>query len=300
MIVALSWALCCPAQVITQLGKENMRIPTSERPDAEHSATARPSHVQSDTTATYYALADSAQACAARGDWAGAERHTRAAIASDPQSDTNSLLLSNLGTILRHQGRLDEALGCYNVALDMTPNAVTLLLNRAALLLQMGLTRRAEDDLERVRLLDAADVESRYTLGVLAVERGETERAKGLFDEVLKVSPGSCLAHEGLALLCKQQGQYDRAIEHLSVVIADHADAQLLGSRADCLLASKRLAEAADDIGRALELDPDDGYLYVLRAKLNKLRWCPDDANRDIELAVAHGVDRSIVENLLK
>ena len=300
MVAALSLALCCQAQVITQLGKENMRIPTGERPDAERSATARPSHVQADTTATSYALADSAQACAARGDWAGAERHTRAAIASDPQSDTNPLLLSNLGTILRHQGRLDEALGSYNLALDLTPNAVTLLLNRAALLLQMGQTARAEEDLERVRRLDAADVESRYTLGVLAVERGETERAKALFDEILKVSPQSSLAHEGLAVLYKRQGDYDRAIEHLSIVIHDHADAQLLGSRADCLLMVKRLAEAADDIHRAIELDPDDGYLYVLRANLNRLRWNLDDAKRDIELAVTHGVNRDIVENLLK
>lgn len=300
LAAALAAACWCQAQVVTQLGRENMHIPKGERPDAEATATRRAPNVEMDTTATYYALADSAGACIARNDWAGAERWTREAIACMPESDVNSLLLSNLGTILRHEGRLDEALGSYNMALDLTPNAVTLLLNRAALLLQLGRTTLAEADLERVRELDATDAESRYTLGVLAVERGDNERAKALFEEIAKANPRSSLAHEGLAVMLKRQGDYAAAVEHYSVVIADHADAQLLAGRADCLLMLRRLTEAADDIHRAIETDPDDGYLYVLRAKLNKMRWNLDDAKRDVELAVQHGVDRNVAENLLK
>ena len=303
-LTVLVWAalLCvaAQAQVVTQMGKENMRIPTGERPEPDvPPVTVRPYHVETDSTAAYYLLADSALTFASQGEWVEAERCLRAALASDPDNATNALLLSNLGTVQRHQGHLDDALRTYNLGVDMAPNAVTLLLNRAALLLEMERTQQAEADLERVRALDGTDAESRYSLGMLAVERHEFARAETLFNEILRFAPKSALAHEGLGLMYKEQGDHDRAIERLSAAISDHADARLLANRADCLLTNKRLTEAADDIHRALELDPDDGYLYVLRAKLNKLRWNLDDAARDIDEAVNHGVDRMIAEKLL-
>ncbi|MBQ7690814.1 MAG: tetratricopeptide repeat protein [Muribaculaceae bacterium] len=302
-ISAFAAVLClaAQAQVVTQLGKENMRIPVGERPSpGVEPTTTRPCHVETDSTAAYYQLADSAQIHASVGQWAEAERCLRAALASDPDNDTNALLLSNLGTVQRRQGHLDDALRTYNLSIDLTPNAVTLLLNRAALLLEMGRTAEAEADLERVRTLDASDDESRYSLGMLAVERHDFARAESLFNEILQFAPRSALANEGLGLMYKEQGKHARAIERLSAAIDAHADARLLANRADCLLTEKRLTEAADDIQRALELDPDDGYLYVLRAKLNKLRWNLDDAARDIDEAVNHGVERMVAEKLLK
>ena len=46
-------------------------------------------------------------------------------------------------------------------------------------------------------------------------------------------------------------------------------------------------------------MDPDDGYLYLLRAKLNKLRFQRDDMNRDIDLAVQHGISRDYINQAL-
>ena len=299
--IALMMSGVSHSQVITQLGRENMRIPTTERPDADTPIPAvRPHQVNVDTTSVYYQHADSAQRCIHSHDWPGAERHILAAIATEPENTSNSLLLSNLGTIQRYQGKLDESLKSYNMALDLTPNAVTLLLNRAALLLQMGLTPQAVDDFQRVRTLDATEVESRYSLGMLAVEQHDFEEAKTLFDEIFAFSPRSSLGNEGMGLLYKEQGDYDRAIDRLSMVIDDHADSRLLANRADCLMMKRRLNEASEDIHQAIELDPDDGYLYVLRAKLNRMRWNLEDAERDIELAVNHGIDREVVQKLLK
>ena len=46
-------------------------------------------------------------------------------------------------------------------------------------------------------------------------------------------------------------------------------------------------------------MTPDDPYLYVLRAKLNKLRFQRDDMNRDIDTAVALGLPRNYVTQSL-
>lgn len=301
LLLVLTCLFPAQAQVVSQISRENLRIPAGERPEEEPpTPSTRSFHIEMDTTSIYYQLADSAQACVERNDWVGAERCFRAALASDPDNASNALLLSNLGTVLRHQHQLEDALKSYNMALDITPNAVTLLHNRAALLIEMGRSTQAADDLERVRSLDDRDVVSRYTLGMLAVEQHQFDNAKTLFNEILKFSPRSSLANEGLGMMYKEQGDYDRAIERLSTVLHDHTDAHLLAARADCLLVKKRLTEAADDIHTAIQLTPNDAYLYVLRAKLNKMRWNLDDAQHDIDEAVNRGLDREMVEKMLK
>ena len=83
-------------------------------------------------------------------------------------------------------------------------------------------------------------------------------------------------------------------------VIKVKPNAQLLGNRADCYLILKRLNDAEDDIRTALEMTPDDGYLYLLRAKLNKLRFQRDDMNRDIERAVSLGLSRDYIKKSLE
>ncbi|MBO7608772.1 MAG: tetratricopeptide repeat protein [Muribaculaceae bacterium] len=287
------------AQVITQIGKENMKIPVGERPD-EQPVDKRDFNVQLDTTSVYYTYLDSAQTSIEQQDWASAEHWLRQALAFDASNSANSMLLSNLATVQRYEGKLDEALKNYTLALDITPNAVTLLLNRAALLLQLGRTEQAVTDYERVSILDDKDVESRYSLGMIAVEQRDFSRAETMFNEIRRIKSTSALADEGMGFLYKEKGDFERAIEHLSVVIKSRVDAHLLGNRADCYLALKRLNDASADIKAALEIDPDDGYLYLLRAKLNKLRYNREDMGRDIELAESHGVDGEIIKNMLE
>ena len=62
----------------------------------------------------------------------------------------------------------------------------------------------------------------------------------------------------------------------------------------------KRLNDAEDDIRAALEMAPDDAYLYLLRAKLNKLRFERDEMQRDIDTAVALGLSRDYIKQSLE
>ncbi len=51
-----------------------------------------------------------------------------------------------------------------------------------------------------------------------------------------------------------------------------------------------QLSEASDDIARGLELDPEDGELYLYRAALNKMRYRVADARADAERARQLGI----------
>lgn len=253
-----------------------------------------------DTTTLYFTLIDSAQVRLDARDWAGAEAFIMKALESDPANPNNSLLLSNLATVQRYQGKNDEAIKNYTMALDMTPNAVTLLRNRAVLLVAVGRTEEARADYDRILLLEPLDTEALYNRGLIKLDGGDTAGANDDFEKILRIDPSSGLGHQGLATLHKLKGNYEKAISHYNDAIKEGATAQLLANRADCHLASRHLSEASEDIASALQLDADDPFLYVLRAKLNKLRYNFDDMNRDIELAEKHGIDRATVKQLLE
>lgn len=295
-VVAMAWQQG-GAQVINSIGDENMKIEQGMKPQQKKAES--PYIADLDTETPYFQYIDSAQTYIYSHDWPVAEQWLLKAFKSEPDNPGNSLVLSNIATLQRYQGKLADAVKNYSLALDMTPHAVTLLLNRAALYVEMDSIVRAEDDFSRVCELDPYNTEARYSLGVLAMERGDTKRAEDLFNEIKRINPNSGLYHEGMGLLHKRNGNHARAVELFTQVIKAQPTAQLLAHRADCYLAMKRLNEAADDIRTALEMTPDDPYLYVLRAKLNKLRFQRDDMARDIDTAVSLGLSRAYINQSL-
>ena len=288
----------CVGQVVNSIGEENMKVEQGLKPQPKKAE--NPYIADLDTETPYFQAIDSAQNYIYSHDWPMAEQWLMKAFREDPDNPNNSLVLSNIATLQRYQGRLADAVKNYSLALDMTPHAVTLLLNRAALYVEMDSIGRAEDDYQRVCELDMYNTEARYSLGVLAMERGDNSRAEDLFNEIKRINSNSGLYHEGMALLHKRKGNYARAAELFTQVIKVQPNAQLLGNRADCYLILKRLNDAEDDIRTALEMAPDDGYLYLLRAKLNKLRFQRDDMNRDIETAVSLGLSRDYIKQSLE
>ncbi|MBR5674462.1 MAG: tetratricopeptide repeat protein [Muribaculaceae bacterium] len=296
LAVVLAW-LQGGAQVVNSIGEENLKVPQGMKPQTQKAE--KPYVADLDTETPYFQYIDSAQTYIYSHDWPMAEQWLMKAFKTDPDNPSNSMVLSNIATLQRYQGKLADAVKNYSLALDMTPHAVTLLLNRAALYIEMDSTQRAIDDYERVCELDLYNTEARYSLGVLAMERGDTKRAEDLFNEIKRINPNSGLYHEGMGLLHKRNGNHARAAELFTQVIKVQPSAQLLGHRADCYLAMKRLNDAEADIRTALEMTPDDPYLYLLRAKLNKLRFQRDDMNRDIDTAVSLGLSRDYINQAL-
>ena len=296
LVLSLTWQQG-GAQMINAIGQENLKVPKGLKPQEKKAEP--PAIVDMDTETPYFQYLDSAQTYIYSHDWSTAEQWMLKAFKEEPENPSNSMILSNIATLQRYQGKLADAVKNYSLALDMTPHAVTLLLNRAALYVEMDSVERAIDDYERVCELDMYNTEARYSLGVLAMERGDTKQAEDYFTEIKRINPNSGLYHEGMGLLLKHNGSHARAVELFTQVIKVQPSAQLLAHRADCYLAMKKLNEAGADIRAALEMTPDDPYLYLLRAKLNKLRFQRDDMNRDIDTAVSLGLPRDYITQSL-
>ncbi len=292
-------ALGASAQAIQSINERNMKFEKGVKPDPIKVKPPIDMSFPVDTSTIYFALIDSAQNCINNKQWNRAERFFLDAIRSEPGNPSNSLLLSNIATIQRRQGRLNEAIKNYSMAIDLTPNAVTLLLNRAAVYTLIDSIALAQADYERIMKIDDRDVESRYNHGMLALNTGDSKTAQHDFDDILRINPNSGLAKQGQGYVFKHAGEFEKAAQCFSEVIKVKPTSTLLANRADCYLATKRLNDASLDIANALELDPDDPFIYILRAKLNKIRFNRADMERDIKLAVAHGITEKEARELI-
>lgn len=302
-IITLCVSVGTNAQVISSLNEQNTKIAKQEKavPQKKQQFAAQgATKVTIDTTTIYYAYLDSAQKFINEKNWSKAEYFIRQSIKSEPANPNNSLLISNLATIQRYQGKLEDAIKNYTLAIDMTPNAITLLSNRASVYIEANQIDNAVADYKKIITIEPDNEEARYNIGMIYLEKNEFKEADNQFEEILRYHPNSILSSEGKAFLNKSTGNYAKAATHFSEVIKASPSASLLANRADCYLMLKKLSEAADDINSAIQITPDDGYLYLLRAKLKKLRYENEEAQKDIQLAIDHGVDPKTAKSMLK
>ena len=250
----------------------------------------------------YYNYIDTAEMKIKKQNWLQAEHYILMALKAEPANKNNSLLISNLATVQRNQKKYIEALKNYDLALAMTPKSVTLLKNRASLYLEIDSLSHAYMDYEKVTLLDREDIESRYYHGLIALRKGQIDVAKADFGDLLRINPYSPYTKEAQATLQKTLGNYEEAIEYYSDLIKmqETPSYHTLLNRAECYLEIEKLNEAETDIRHALAKAPTEAYLYVLRARLNKLRRLPGDMERDIQLAIKYGISREMALFFIK
>ena len=72
-----------------------------------------------------------------------AEQLYQQALKLDPKNARNALLFSNLGTVQRRMGKIDDALQSYTLALNIIPYSTAILLNRATIYMEKGMLDKA-------------------------------------------------------------------------------------------------------------------------------------------------------------
>jgi hypothetical protein len=95
---------------------------------------------------TYSELSEQAIDCIEKDSLVRAEELLVQAMKLEPSNPYNALLFSNLGLVQKRLGRYDDALQSYTYALNIAPTAVPILLDRAALYMEKGMTDRAYPD----------------------------------------------------------------------------------------------------------------------------------------------------------
>lgn len=250
-------------------------------------------NLSSSKSLQYYEYVDSADKCINEGRYKDSEKFILSALRTDPSCANNAMLLSNMATIQRMQHRYEEAINNYTLALNMMPKATTFLNNRGKLYLEIDSINLALKDFDKVIEYTPRDKTARFHRILVLIKQQKLAEAKRDLDDLFVIAPKSVEYEEAQARLYQARQKFSDAIlcyTHLLKKDKDNID--WLISRAECFLARKNYNSALEDIADALEIDPQYGYLYLIKAKIRKLQYEYADSEKCLELAYKYGISK--------
>ncbi|WP_300701995.1 tetratricopeptide repeat protein [Bacteroides sp.] len=259
---------------------------------------------------TYEELSERAVAATEQDSLVQAEKYIMEALKLDPANPHNALLFSNLGTIQRRQRQYDQALESYTMALNIAPRTVPILLNRAALYLELGKDELARMDYALALDLETDNQEALLMRAYIYRQKRDYKAARSDYERLLKLNPLSYNGRLGLAMLEQKEGKYEEALSVLNKMIADKADgstqitaplyAVLYVARAGVEKDMQHIDLALIDLEEAIEQDPSQSEAYLMRGQIYLSQKKKELARRDFEKAVTLGVPQGDVRDLLQ
>lgn len=248
----------------------------------------------------YYNLVGDADSAIARGQWAKAEEALLSAMRLEPSNPGNIMLMSNLGIVQYNSGKDSLALVTLTQAHDIAPRSVTILGNRARVLMAMGRFEEARADYSAIVEADSTMSDARFHRALLDLKAGHTATARADIDWLKRTSPDDINTNLAEAALASAEGDFAASVIAYTKVLNIDKQPEYYAERAFGYLMTDRPGDAAEDIAAGLELDPTDAQLYLYRAMLNRARFRPEDARADAREALRLGADPREVEPLLR
>jgi tetratricopeptide (TPR) repeat protein len=285
-------ALCCGAVFAQSRGPE-MRVLTpkeSKEPTDTFNFEERP----------YFLLIEQSEKALEENDYESAARRLIEAMSVEPKNPLNVALMTNLGMIYYYDEQDSLALSTLNEAVRRSPRLIGAHEMRARVLTGMGRDAEAYDDYSAIIEIDSVNSNARFMRGMMALYRGDKETAQADIDVLNKVVPLTRNTMLANGTLCAMTGRDQEAISYFRKLLDVEKMPEYYASLAGCLIAVDNLDEASKTIGDGLERYPNDPELYYYRAKLNKLRYMPEDAQRDAQKAIEYGADPRKVAEIFK
>ena len=250
---------------------------------------------------SYNQLIEKAMEYTKRDSLVQAEDLFRQALKSDPKNVRNALLFSNLGTVLKRQGKTDEALEAYTMALNITPYATSILLNRAALYMEKNLLNKAYVDYCNVIDLLPENIEARLFRAYIYMEQRQYAEARIDYNVVLGKDAKNRTARLGIIMLDEKEGRYASARDGLNLMIQENPhDTSLLKMRANIELEDNHPELALVDIEEVINVTPADAEAYIMQGDILLSMKKKDEARKAYEQAIKHGIPRPELEERLR
>ena len=182
----------------------------------------------------------------------------------------------NLAHSLAEVGRIDEAIACYQAAIDLQPGYVEAHYNLGHELAKLGRTDEAIPQYLEALRLKPDYVEAHNNLGYAYLKRNQVELAARHYAEALRLNPDSADAHSNLGTALAHQGKLDEAVHHYEEALRlDQGFASAHNNLGIVLALQGHTEEAVSQYHQALQINPNDakshGSVGVLLAKLGRL-----------------------------
>ncbi len=191
--------------------------------------------------------------------------------APEPEaSDENSIRLILEGNALESEGKLDEAMQCYEAASRQTPELARAHLNRGNIYLLHGNTAGAVDAYQTAILKDPDYSSAHFNLGNAYLQSGDLKQAQIAYEKAIDLKPDFTDAYVALGCAQEDIGNLDKALESYRKALELNPDyAEVHYNLGNALKASGQHDEAVKSYHRALEINPD--YFEALVSLTNTL-----------------------------
>ena len=236
-----------------------------------------------------------------KNDLVSAEESLKSALRKEPANPLNYALLTNLGTIQRRQGKMDEALVSYTSALSGHTNEPTILISRASLYMEMGDNDKALADYNVLLADDPKNEDALYHRGLIYVGQKHYLDAEQDFDKILKINDKSVNARLGHAILEKERGNYNESEKILDYLIGEKPkNWALYEARAELYFLMGKNGRAMSDIEKVFTESEPTAPLYVLRGKIKLAQYEKERAAIDFKKAESMGYNPTAIKELMK
>lgn len=230
-----------------------------------------------------------------------AEEAIKNALRLEPGNPSNGLLLGNMGTIQRRQGKLKEAEQSYSIGLGFMPDNLTLLTSRASLYAEMAEYEKAIEDYTQIIYHEAENEDAFYQRALCRLMNNDTIGARLDLEEIDRFNPQSAKSRLGMAYIYKAQRMWREAAELYDVLIKRNPKSpSLMRERAEVHYLSGRMGAALADVEKSIQMGPRDPYSYLLRAQIRYARGDKEYARRDLNQARELGLPESEASVLLE
>lgn len=253
------------------------------------------------TYSRYLELADSARYYISKEDWSEAARCTREALRLEPANPGNPMLFSNLGLAAGMEGKIGEAMECFDIALARAPKSIPVLTSKAKIQIKASDAEGALETLDAILAVDSVAEWPLQTRGLLRMRAADYKGAFSDFSTLTKCHPQNTWGPGGLAKCMEMQGYLSEAAGYYADAISrtrpddeDRVEFQL--GLIENLGHTGKLSEALDVAKEAIEEHPHDGRLYLLRGWIKRLLLIYREAEADKKLAIDYGVDYQTIE----
>ena len=235
-------------------------------------------------------------------DLLAAEESLKAAMRLEPANKLNFTLLTNLGTIQRRLGHLEDALISYTAALNQQPKNEMILENRAVLYTEMGEPELAMGDYHTLLAVNPNNEEALYQRGLLYIQSSNTLLAEIDFERMMEINQETIKGRLGFAILEKVRQNYVECEEILNYLIGKYPNYILLyEERAELFFLTNRRGRAMTDLNKVFAETPNpSAEMFVLRGRVKLAQYEKESAALDFKKAQALGYDAATIESLLK
>jgi protein O-mannosyl-transferase len=169
----------------------------------------------------------------------------------------NFVAYNDLGVLRYHEGKVDEAIAQYQLALKINPGFEEGHLNLGIALRQKGNIDEAITQYQSALQIKPGYAEAHYSLGNALRQKGSIDEAITQYQSALQLNPDYTEAHHNLGSLLLQKGSVDEAIFQLQIALRINPDyAEAHNTLGNVFLQQGKVEEAIAHYQAALQINP--------------------------------------------